>query len=69
MTFHVLYARKVPAPLFFRGLCDPRRPPAAGAYVVRPPGQHPSRNIRVLTELLIETCDNSPYRVGLAGVE
>lgn len=44
-------------------------PPAAGAYVVRPPGQHPSRNIRVLTELLIETCDNSPYRVGLAGVE
>lgn len=32
-------------------------PPAAGAYVVRPPGQHPSRNIRVLTELLIETCD------------
>lgn len=28
-------------------------PPAAGAYVVRPPGQHPSRKIRVLTELLI----------------
>ncbi len=42
-------------------------PPAAGAYVVRPPGQHPSRNIRVLTELLIETCDQSPYGVELAG--
>lgn len=37
-------------------------PPAAGAYVVRPPGQHPSRNVRVLTELLIEVCDRSPYR-------
>lgn len=29
-------------------------PPTAGAYVVRPPSQHPSRNVRVLTELLIE---------------
>lgn len=29
-------------------------PPPAGAYVVRPPGQHPARKIRVLTELLIE---------------
>ena len=28
-------------------------PPPAGVYVVRPPGQHPSRKIRVLTELLI----------------
>lgn len=32
-------------------------PPAAGAFVVRPPGQHPARKIRVLTELLIEYCD------------
>ncbi|VTY39508.1 HTH-type transcriptional regulator DmlR [Xylophilus ampelinus] len=32
-------------------------PPPAGAYVVRPPGQHPARKIRVLTELLIEYCD------------
>jgi DNA-binding transcriptional LysR family regulator len=32
-------------------------PPAAGAYVIRPPGQHPARKIRVLTELLIELCD------------
>lgn len=34
-------------------------PPPAGAYVVRPPGQHPARKIRVLTELLIESCDGS----------
>jgi DNA-binding transcriptional LysR family regulator len=32
-------------------------PPPAGAYVLRPPGQNPSRKIRVLTELLIEYCD------------
>lgn len=29
-------------------------PPEAGIFVVRPPGQHPARKIRVLTELLIE---------------
>ncbi len=29
-------------------------PPEAGIYVVRPPGQHPARKVRVLTELLIE---------------
>lgn len=29
-------------------------PPEAGLYVVRPPGQHPARKIRALTELLIE---------------
>jgi DNA-binding transcriptional LysR family regulator len=29
-------------------------PPHAGIYVVRPPGQHPARKIRVLTEMLIE---------------
>ena len=28
--------------------------PPGGAYVLRPPGQHPARKIRVLTELLIE---------------
>jgi DNA-binding transcriptional LysR family regulator len=33
----------------------PRYPaPVFGIYVVRPPGQHPSRKVRVLTELLIE---------------
>jgi len=40
-------------------------PPPAGAYVVRPPGQHPARKIRVLTELLIEYCDRSEHPVGL----
>jgi DNA-binding transcriptional LysR family regulator len=28
--------------------------PEAGAFVIRPPGQHPPRKVRVLTELLIE---------------
>jgi DNA-binding transcriptional LysR family regulator len=36
------------------------RPPPAGAYVVRPPGQHPSRKIKALTELLIEYCGRDP---------
>lgn len=29
-------------------------PPDLGIYVIRPPGQHPERKIRVLTEMLIE---------------
>lgn len=29
-------------------------PPAAGIYVIRPPGQHPARKVQVLTELLVE---------------
>ena len=29
-------------------------PPELGIYVVRPPGQHPARKIRVLTEMLVE---------------
>nr|WP_238578584.1 substrate binding domain-containing protein [Inquilinus limosus] len=41
-------------------------PPPAGAYVIRPPGQHPARKIRVLTELLIEHCEPAPH---LAGVD
>jgi len=28
--------------------------PEAGIYIVRPPGRHPARKVRVLTELLIE---------------
>lgn len=28
-------------------------PPPAGIYVIRPPGQHPARKVRLLTELLI----------------
>ncbi len=34
-------------------------PPPAGIFVVRPPGQHPSRKVRVLTEMLIECFDGS----------
>ncbi|MFK0206140.1 LysR family transcriptional regulator [Agrobacterium sp. NPDC090283] len=37
-------------------------PPPAGIFVVRPPGQHPSRKIRVLTEMLIECFDHGPAR-------
>lgn len=35
-------------------------PPTAGAYVVRPPGQHPARKVRILTELLIELLGDDP---------
>lgn len=35
-------------------------PPSAGAYVVRPPGQHPSRKVQALTELLIERLEEKP---------
>lgn len=35
-------------------------PPPAGAYVLRPPGPHPSRKIRALTEILIEHCEPDP---------
>jgi hypothetical protein len=34
--------------------------PEAGAYVVRPPGQHPERKIRILTEPLIELIEHDP---------
>ncbi|MBJ2156664.1 LysR family transcriptional regulator [Variovorax sp. IB41] len=44
-------------------------PPPAGAYVIRPPGQHPARKIRVLTEILIEYCDQSAHLAGAASVE
>lgn len=40
-------------------------PPAAGAYVIRPPGQHPSRNVRVLTEMLIEHFESNPELWGI----
>jgi len=38
--------------------------PPAGAYLVRPPGQHPARKIRVLTDLLVEYCDKKPPATG-----
>ncbi|QAY75154.1 LysR family transcriptional regulator [Sphingosinicella sp. BN140058] len=31
-------------------------PPVLGVYVVRPPGQHPVRKVRVLTEMMVEHC-------------
>ncbi|UHD46049.1 LysR family transcriptional regulator [Aureimonas altamirensis] len=34
-------------------------PPPAGIYVVRPPGQHPARKVRVLTDMLIACFDGS----------
>jgi DNA-binding transcriptional LysR family regulator len=42
-------------------------PPPAGAYIVRPPGQHPARKVRVLTELLIECFAQDP-KIALSGV-
>lgn len=33
-------------------------PPTAGIFVVRPPGQHPAKKVRVLTEMLIECYDS-----------
>jgi DNA-binding transcriptional LysR family regulator len=36
--------------------------PELGIFVVRPPGQHPSRKIRVLTEMLIECFGNHATR-------
>lgn len=35
-------------------------PPPAGTYVVRPPGQHPARKIRILTETLIAYFERNP---------
>lgn len=34
--------------------------PPAGIFVVRPPGQHPDRKVRVLTEMLVECFDIHP---------
>jgi DNA-binding transcriptional LysR family regulator len=36
-------------------------PPPAGAYVVRPAGQHPARKIRVLAESLIAYFERAPF--------
>lgn len=40
-------------------------PPPAGIYVIRPPGQHPARKVRVLTELLIECFEQVPHLAGV----
>ncbi|OWJ69165.1 LysR family transcriptional regulator [Inquilinus limosus] len=39
--------------------------PPGAAYVVRPPGQHPTRKVRVLTEMLIEYFARNPDIWGL----
>ncbi|TWF52156.1 LysR family transcriptional regulator [Neorhizobium alkalisoli] len=41
-------------------------PPPAGIYVIRPPGPHPSRKVRVLTEMLIECFDQAPKPAGVS---
>ncbi|MCP1469342.1 DNA-binding transcriptional LysR family regulator [Sphingobium sp. OAS761] len=38
--------------------------PEAGIFVIRPPGQHPSRKIRVLTEMLIECFGSTAQEEG-----
>ncbi|UEM19325.1 LysR family transcriptional regulator [Skermanella mucosa] len=40
-------------------------PPPAAAYVVRPPGQHPARKIRVLTDMMTEYFKRNPDLWGL----
>ena len=42
-------------------------PPPAGVYVIRPPGQHPARKVRVLIEMLIECFEQAPHPVGVSG--
>ena len=44
-------------------------PPSAAAYVVRPPGQHPARKIRVLKDLLVAHFEQNPELWGLAPVK
>lgn len=42
-------------------------PPAAGIYAIRPPGQHPARKVRILTEMLIECFEHlQPAGMGTA---
>ncbi|UCI26642.1 LysR family transcriptional regulator [Mesorhizobium sp. B2-8-5] len=41
--------------------------PPGAAYVVRPPGQHPARKVRVLTEMLTEYFKRNPKLWGLDG--
>jgi DNA-binding transcriptional LysR family regulator len=40
-------------------------PPSAAAYIVRPPGQHPARKIRILTEMMTEYFKRNPDLWGL----
>ncbi|SFL53735.1 DNA-binding transcriptional regulator, LysR family [Bradyrhizobium sp. NFR13] len=40
-------------------------PPPAGVYVIRPPSQHPSRKVRVLTEMLIACFEKASRPAGV----
>ena len=42
--------------------------PPAGIFVVRPPGQYPSRNVRILTDMLIECLGNLRLSKGAASL-
>jgi DNA-binding transcriptional LysR family regulator len=42
--------------------------PAAGIFVVRPPGQHPSRKVRILTEMLIKRFGAASGKNATAGL-
>jgi len=42
-------------------------PPPAGIYVIRPSGQHATRKVRVLTDMLIECFEEAPAPMGAAG--
>ena len=42
-------------------------PPGAGAYVLRAPGQHPVRKIRILTELLMKYWNDREALAALPG--
>ncbi|MBB2750224.1 UNVERIFIED_ORG: DNA-binding transcriptional LysR family regulator [Rhizobium aethiopicum] len=39
-------------------------PPPAAIHVIRPPGQHPARKVRVLTKMLIECFEKAPQPAG-----
>lgn len=41
-------------------------PPPAGIFVVRPPGDHPPRKVRVLTELLAECFSSAPVTAAVS---
>lgn len=42
--------------------------PPAGIFVVRPPGQHPSRKVRTLTEMLMERFGAAAIKDGAGGL-
>lgn len=43
-------------------------PPPAGIYVIRPSGQHATRKVRVLTDMLIECFEEAPAPMRAVGV-